>query len=295
MIEMNKNIRCGPETHIIPRMIARWELGRGTKRMDDSGINSNLYDEICSEFILKIIAKHDYGSQQLCNKDPFTLRYMKALSRPTWFPKSKFVLMIRDPRAIASSLKKRKITIGSVDNQDYMSVFNSWNKNIRIMLDDCERLRKESDEGKTDADCIIVSYEEMVMRTEHEMRRVMEFLGHRFERTMLAHHTRISNITLAPNEPSTTQVTKPIYKTALYDWVKRIRSEPDKAKTKSALQRLEQMESFKRIKNLFPIYKRNFRLTDTVYLGSGSSSTSYQSSASAMNSEAAKSSFRGNK
>lgn len=39
----------------------------------------------------------------------------------------------------------------------------------------------------------------MVMRTEHEMRRVMEFLGHRFERTMLAHHTRISNITLAPN------------------------------------------------------------------------------------------------
>ena len=74
---MNKNIRCGPETHIIPRMIARWELGRGTKRMDDSGIDSNLYDEICSEFILKIIAKHDYGSQQLCNKDPFTLRYMK--------------------------------------------------------------------------------------------------------------------------------------------------------------------------------------------------------------------------
>ena len=46
------------------------------------------------------------------------------------------------------------------------------------------------------------SYEEMVMRTEHEMRRVMEFLGHRFERTMLAHHTRISNITLAPNGSS---------------------------------------------------------------------------------------------
>ena len=65
-------------------------------------------------------------------------------------------------------------------------------------------------------------------------------------------------------EPSTTQVTKPIYKTALYDWVKRIRSEPDKVKTKLALQRLEQMESFKRIKDLFPIYKRNFRLTDTV-------------------------------
>ena len=27
------------------------------------------------------------------------------------------ILMIRDPRAIASSLQKRKISIGSVDNQ----------------------------------------------------------------------------------------------------------------------------------------------------------------------------------
>ena len=91
---MNKNIRCGPETHIIPRMIARWELGRGTKRMDDSGINSNLYDEICSEFILKIIAKHDYGSQQLCNKDPFTLRYMKA-RHPF-----EFLFSTMDPRSV---------------------------------------------------------------------------------------------------------------------------------------------------------------------------------------------------
>ena len=59
----------------------------------------------------------DKGATQLCNKDPFTLRYMRAISRPSWFPNSKFILMIRDPRAIASSLKKRKITIGSVNNQ----------------------------------------------------------------------------------------------------------------------------------------------------------------------------------
>ena len=47
-----------PETHIIPRMIARWEIGRGTTRMNDSGLDSNLYDQVCSEFILKVIAKH---------------------------------------------------------------------------------------------------------------------------------------------------------------------------------------------------------------------------------------------
>ena len=72
---------------------------------------------MASEFLLKVIAKHDYGAKQLCNKDPFTLRYMSALTRPTWFPRSKMILMIRDPRAIASSLQKRRISIGSVDNK----------------------------------------------------------------------------------------------------------------------------------------------------------------------------------
>ena len=39
--------------------------------------------------------------------------------------------MIRDPRAIASSLKKRKITIGSVDNQGW-----SFNRSFRSFESD---------------------------------------------------------------------------------------------------------------------------------------------------------------
>ena len=76
LMEMGGNIRCGkrgqnrrnynsylrnpkplkrPETHIIPRMLARWEQGSNTPRMNDSGVSKDLYDEICSEFLLKII------------------------------------------------------------------------------------------------------------------------------------------------------------------------------------------------------------------------------------------------
>lgn len=103
-----------PETHIIPRMLSRWDITRGTKRMNDSGITTDLYDQVSSEFVLNIVAKHDHGAKILCNKDPFTLRYMETLTREKMFPNARFVLMIRDPRAIANSLRKRKITIANV-------------------------------------------------------------------------------------------------------------------------------------------------------------------------------------
>jgi len=82
--------------------------------MNDSGITPELYDQVSSEFLLNVIAKHDRGAKVLCNKDPFTLRYMDTLTRDGMFPNARFVLMVRDPRAIAHSLRKRKITIANV-------------------------------------------------------------------------------------------------------------------------------------------------------------------------------------
>jgi len=255
LMEMGGNIRCGPETHIIPRMLARWEQGRNTARMNDSGVNPDLYDEVASEFLLKVIAKHDHGAKQLCNKDPFTLRYMTALTRPTWFPQSKMILMIRDPRAIASSLQKRKISIGSVDNKDLNSIFASWSKNLKMMLDGCIKLNREHVNHKTGSSCLMVSYESLVLDPKTQMTRVMKFLGYNFDSAMLNHSSQINNITLAPNEPSTSQVSKPIYKSAIYDWVDRLAHDKS-AKTRRALEKLETMPTWARIKRYFPRYDR---------------------------------------
>ena len=66
--------------------------------MNDSGVTPDLYDEISSNFLLSVIAKHDHGAKMLCNKDPFTLRHIELLTEPKMFPNAKFILMLRDPR-----------------------------------------------------------------------------------------------------------------------------------------------------------------------------------------------------
>ena len=81
----------------------------------------------------------------------------------------------------------------------------------------------------------MVSYESLVLDTKTQMTRVMKFLGYQFDEQMLDHASQLNNITLAPNgkvqakieilfvlEPSTSQVSKPIYKSAIYDWVDRL-------------------------------------------------------------------------
>ena len=65
--DLQKYPKKRPETHIIPRMLARWEQGRNTPRMNDSGVSKELYDEICSEFLLKIIGKSHQTFRIFCD------------------------------------------------------------------------------------------------------------------------------------------------------------------------------------------------------------------------------------
>ena len=121
--------------------------------MADSGLSTAMYDALVAEFVLKVIVEHDRAAPQMCNKgksccissvmnlllDPFVLRQMNLLSLPNMFPNSKYVLMIRDPRAIANSLRTRNITISGVDNDSLESIFSNWNRNMRFMLSQCQR------------------------------------------------------------------------------------------------------------------------------------------------------------
>jgi len=258
LVEMNEAVRCGPETHIIPRMLSRWDMTRGSKRMNDTGITPDLYDLVSSDFILNIIARHDHGAKVLCNKDPFTLRYMETLTRPKMFPNAKFILMLRDPRAIANSMRSRKITIANVDNDKLQSIFNSWNRNMNLMYTTC--LRKEwrdmRDDEKNGKNCLVIRYEDLVEHTEHYMRKVMKFIGEDFTPEMLNHTTHMKGVTLAPNEPSTSQVSKPIYRTSLYEWIKNLNMTSADYSIVKALKSLENMETWKILKKRYPGYRR---------------------------------------
>ena len=54
-----------------------------------------------------MIAKHGEPAPRLCNKDPFALKSMVELSN--MFPNAKFLLMVRDGRAVIHSIISRKV------------------------------------------------------------------------------------------------------------------------------------------------------------------------------------------
>jgi len=56
-----------------------------------------------------VIAKHGEPAPRLCNKDPFALKSMVELSK--MFPNAKFLLMVRDGRAVVHSIMSRKVLI----------------------------------------------------------------------------------------------------------------------------------------------------------------------------------------
>ena len=78
--------------------------------------NTNVHDSSDNELtdciamnvlVCQVIAKQGEPAPRLCNKDPFALDSTVELSE--MFPNAKFLLMIRDGRAVVHSIVSRKV------------------------------------------------------------------------------------------------------------------------------------------------------------------------------------------
>lgn len=72
-------------------------------------MTEEVLNEALARYILSIIVGHGRAAARLCNKDPLALRSMPRLLK--MFPASRFILMVRDGRAVAHSIVTRKVTI----------------------------------------------------------------------------------------------------------------------------------------------------------------------------------------
>lgn len=80
----------------------------------------------------QVITGHGKPAERLCNKDPFTLKSTDYLAE--LFPKSKFLLMIRDGRATVHSIISRQVSITGFDLSDYRQCLEKWNNAIATMF-----------------------------------------------------------------------------------------------------------------------------------------------------------------
>lgn len=187
VLDAHPDIRCGEETRLVPRILQmreRWrKAGREHKRLIAAGLNDTVINIIVRNFISNIIELHGPPAKYLCNKDPLALAQMQDLHK--MFPKAKFLLVIRDGRAVANSIVSRNLTISGVDHKSYLSAALFWNKAIERMWMNCERLGPRF--------CLKVYFEKLVTNPKAEMTKVLKFLHIRWHDNVLHHEEFIGH------------------------------------------------------------------------------------------------------
>ncbi len=186
MLDAHPEIRCGEETRVIPRLLgmrSQWAKSpKESKRLKEAGLSDEVIDSALSAFILEVIAKHGEPAPRLCNKDPFTLKSSVYLSQ--MFPNSKYLLMIRDGRAVVHSIVSRKVTISGFDLKSYRTCLQKWNQAMESMYYQCLRV------GPTR--CLPVYYEQLVLHPEEWTNRILQFLDVPWDDAVL-HHDEFIN------------------------------------------------------------------------------------------------------
>lgn len=193
MLDAHPDIRCGQETRVIPkillhipRMLNMFSKVENTRR-EEAGVTQELLDSAVAALIAEIIAKHGDPAPRLCNKDPLTFRNLSYLAR--LFPKSKFVFMVRDGRAVLNSIIDRKIGIRGMysprnnENYDPEGLLRAWNVAVSNMNEQCEQLGQVR--------CLRIPYEHLVLFPSASMKIVLEFVEVAWNDVVLHHQTEI--------------------------------------------------------------------------------------------------------
>lgn len=187
MLDAHPEIHCGEETRVIPRILgmrSRWARSdKETRRLREAGLDSTLLDQATRAFISNIIIGHGQAANYLCNKDPMVLTYMHDVLR--MYPKAKFVMMIRDGRAVAYSIVSRNITISGVNNREYKSAALFWNKIMTRISRDCRVLGGDR--------CLAVFYEKLVQNPREWMAKILDFVGVPWNENVLHHSEFVGN------------------------------------------------------------------------------------------------------
>ncbi|CAF0707254.1 unnamed protein product [Brachionus calyciflorus] len=145
ILDTHPNIKCGPETKIIPSLLSFMQQYTSSKLvMEDlksAGIDSKLIENSIAEFIHHIIKYRNIKrSERLCIKDPDILRYIEYLNR--LFPNAKFIHVIRDGRVAAYSfMKKVKQKLIFKNFRSYLSSWNSYNE---LIVKSCSQLENNN-------------------------------------------------------------------------------------------------------------------------------------------------------
>lgn len=185
MLDAHPEVRCGEETRVIPRILGIHHAMAKTevemKRLEEAHITEKVLNDALAAYLLSIISQHGEPAPRLCNKDPFALKSMRRIYQ--MFPKSKFILMLRDGRAVVHSIISRKVSIKGFDYTSYRGALVDWNRAISTMYSECLSIGASV--------CLPVHYEQLVLHPQVQMKKILSFLDLSWSDLVLQHEKMI--------------------------------------------------------------------------------------------------------
>jgi protein-tyrosine sulfotransferase len=147
------------------------------------GITEPMIDSAIRAFVYEILLQHGQYADVLCDKDPFVLKYASYIS--SIFSNAKFLLLIRDARAVIHSVMTRKVTITGFSLSDYQQNLKLWNKGIETMVNQCTEIGKNK--------CFMVYYEQLVLQPRKTIESILKFLNLTWVEAVLHHEEFVGN------------------------------------------------------------------------------------------------------
>lgn len=200
ILDVHSNIKCGPETKIIPPFVefAKNWRAKYTNLNDDlnnAGINNTIVDSAIVDFISNVMNNRGFKAERLCAKDPDIVLHMEYIH--SILPKTKFIYMVRDGRAAAYSLMTQlKEKINSETFRSFLATWIAFNEHVSHS---CSNIGTQF--------CLIVKYEDLVLHPEKVLRKVMLFLDEEWTDELLRHQDHIGKeIKISKTEWSTHQI-----------------------------------------------------------------------------------------
>lgn len=100
------------------------------------------------------------------------------------FPNAKFLLMIRDGRAVVHSIISRMVTISGFDLKSFRTCLEKWNSVMETMYHLCMKVGSDK--------CLAVYYEQLVLHPEEVMKNILNFLDIPWDDVVLRHEELIN-------------------------------------------------------------------------------------------------------
>ncbi|VDL59938.1 unnamed protein product [Hymenolepis diminuta] len=227
LLDVHPDVRCGPETHILPLILYLYSFK--IKTMYNRLRMANITDELVDSIFIKAISTliHEAGppAGRLCTKDPFIDLCLKQLLH--LYPNAKFILMVRDGRAVTQSVLSRNIRISKLDVSSPEKVLETWDKHYKHVLPHC----------LVSPRCRVVRYEDLVLRPKENLQSILQWLQIPWDDVVLQHDQNMESVNLPRIERSTSQVVFPIYTEALTRW-----SQPDSKIPESLINKSQSFE-----------------------------------------------------